>query len=135
MIKCVNIVNDLCHDDNVIRFGHVTGVQTCALPIYELAVYAPAQGRLFEREPTRFSMPLPRDGARARVLDLDHGLAQELVLPFDAQDDAAHRNQVLLLNSYGVRARSHRTSFVPAKAANVARHYPKCVAAPRRLEE
>lgn len=63
----------------------------------ELAVYAPAQGRLFEREPTRFSMPLPRDGARARVLDLDHGLAQELVLPFDAQDDAAHRNQVLLL--------------------------------------
>src|SRR5690625_7422464 len=34
----------------------------------------------------------------------------------------------------GVRARSHRTSFVPAKAANVARHYPKCVAAPRRLD-
>src|SRR5690625_6095861 len=109
MIKCVNIVNDLCHDDNVIRFGHVTGVQTCALPIYELAVYAPAQGRLFEREPTRFSMPLPRDGARARVLDLDHGLAQELVLPFDAQDDAAHRNQVLLLRL--VRSEEHTSEL------------------------
>lgn len=63
----------------------------------ELSVYAPRQGSLFEREPTRFSIPLPRDGARARVLDLDHGVAEELVLPFDAQDDAEHRNQLLLL--------------------------------------
>lgn len=63
----------------------------------ELAVYAPAQNRLFERQPTRFAMPLPRDGARSQVLDLDHGPAEELVLPFDAQDDAEHRNHVLLL--------------------------------------
>lgn len=63
----------------------------------ELAVYRPAPNRLFELEPTRFAMPLPRDGARARILELNEGVAEQLVLPFDAQDDAEHRNHVIFL--------------------------------------
>jgi hypothetical protein len=63
----------------------------------QLAVYAPAADGLFERHPTRFAMTLPRDGSRARVLDLNHGPAEELVLPFDAQDDPEHRNKVVFL--------------------------------------
>ncbi|MDQ2077310.1 VCBS repeat-containing protein [Marinimicrobium sp. ABcell2] len=63
----------------------------------ELAVYAPVQDGLFERRPTTFSMSLPRDGARARVMDLDHAGIEELVLPFDAQDEEGRRNRVVFL--------------------------------------
>lgn len=63
----------------------------------ELLIHAPVDGGLFERRAVRLSTPLPRDGARVRVMDLTGNGKDDLVLPFDAQDDKKTRNQLRLL--------------------------------------
>lgn len=53
--------------------------------------------RLFAQSAARFNTPLPRDGARVKVIDVNNDGFDDLVLPFDAQDNEATRNQLRIL--------------------------------------
>lgn len=64
-----------------------------------LRIYPPGNSRLFSNTSLRFSTPLPKDGRRVKVIDVDNNGLDDLVLPFDAQDGEATRNQVRVLLS------------------------------------
>lgn len=52
---------------------------------------------LFTRERLQFNVSLPRDGSKARIMDVDNDGQDDLVLPFDSQEKAELRNQVQFL--------------------------------------
>lgn len=52
---------------------------------------------LFSRERMQFNVVLPRDGSKARVMDVNNDGRDDLVLPFDAQEKTDLRNQVHFL--------------------------------------
>ena len=63
----------------------------------ELRFYSPEPGRLFSRRSERLKLKLPRDARKVLVADLTGNGKDDIVLPFDAQDAEAQRNQLLLL--------------------------------------
>ncbi|MDX3773068.1 VCBS repeat-containing protein [Chromatiaceae bacterium AAb-1] len=65
----------------------------------ELRLYAPDAKRLFSRRSERIKIPLPRDGSRALAMDLTGNGKEDIILPFDAQDEEEYRNQLHLLLS------------------------------------
>lgn len=64
-----------------------------------LRVYAPDERRLFARRGDRLELELPRDSSGVLITDVTGNGKDDIVLPFDAQDDEAHRNQVHLIFS------------------------------------
>ncbi len=60
----------------------------------ELKIYAPDGKRLFSKRSTRLALNLPRDARKVRVMDLTGNGMDDLILPFNSQDDAALRNQL-----------------------------------------
>jgi len=63
----------------------------------ELRFYSPEPGRLFSRRSERVKLKLPRDARKVMVADLTGNGKDDLVLPFDSQDDEQQRNQIMLL--------------------------------------
>lgn len=65
----------------------------------ELRLYRHEAKRLFSRRSERFKVDLPRDARKTRVFDLTGNGKEDLLLPFDSQEDEKRRNQLhLLLN-------------------------------------
>lgn len=62
-----------------------------------LRIHGSDPQRLFTQTASRFSTPLPRDGARVKVMDVNGDGKDDLILPFDAQDSEATRNQLRIL--------------------------------------
>lgn len=65
----------------------------------ELRLYAPDSKRVFQRRSEKIKQPLPRDGSRVLALDLTGNGKDDIILPFDAQDEEEYRNQLHLLLS------------------------------------
>lgn len=64
-----------------------------------LRLYGPDDKRLFNRRSERVSLPLPRDGSRVKVMDLTGNGKEDIILPFDSQEEEGLRNQLHLLLS------------------------------------
>jgi hypothetical protein len=62
-----------------------------------LRIHSHDENRLFSTQSMRFNTPLPRDGSRVKVMDINGDGKDDLVLPFDAQDNEETRNQVRFL--------------------------------------
>lgn len=65
----------------------------------KLRLYAPDARRLFSRRGDRLELELPRDSSGVLITDITGNGKDDVVLPFDAQDDEAQRNQVHLIFS------------------------------------
>ena len=63
----------------------------------QLRVYQHDNTRLFSRRSEKLKVDLPRDASKVRVLDITGNGKDDLVLPFDTQDNEALRNQVHFL--------------------------------------
>lgn len=65
----------------------------------QLRSYAPDTKRLFSRRSDKVKIDLPRDARKVRVMDLNDNGKDDLLLPFDSQDEEQLRNQLhILLN-------------------------------------
>lgn len=62
-----------------------------------LIVHPSHDDELFRKDRTMFNVSLPRDGSKARIMDINGNGKDDLVLPFDAQDKKENRNQLHLL--------------------------------------
>ena len=65
----------------------------------KLRLYAPDERRLFSRRGDRLELELPRDSSGVMITDITGNGKDDVVLPFDAQDDETLRNQVHLIFS------------------------------------
>lgn len=63
----------------------------------QLRLYQHDKTRLFSRRSEKLKVDLPRDASRVRVMDITGNGKDDLVLPFDTQDNEALRNQLHLL--------------------------------------
>ncbi|MBZ9611062.1 FG-GAP repeat domain-containing protein [Rheinheimera maricola] len=63
----------------------------------ELRLYQHETKRLFSRKSERFKLNLPRDARKVRVFDLTGNGKDDVVLPFDSQEEEQYRNQLHLL--------------------------------------
>ncbi len=65
----------------------------------QLRIYQHEAKRLFSRRSERLKLDLPRDARKVRVMDLTGNGKDDLLLPFDSQEEEKLRNQLhLLLN-------------------------------------
>ena len=65
----------------------------------ELRLYRHEHKRLFSRKSERIKLALPRDARKVKVFDLTGNGKEDLVLPFDSQEDESRRNQLHILLS------------------------------------
>lgn len=65
----------------------------------ELKLYAQEDKRLFSRRSKSFDYSLPRDARRVKVADLTGNGRDDIILPFDSQDQQEVRNSIHLLLS------------------------------------
>lgn len=65
----------------------------------KLRLYAPDQRRLFARRGDRLELELPRDSSGVLITDISGNGKDDVVLPFDAQQSEAYRNQLHLIFS------------------------------------
>jgi hypothetical protein len=64
-----------------------------------LKSYAPDSERLFSRRSTTYDIDLPRDARRVKVADVTGNGKEDIILPFDSQDENRLKNQLhILLN-------------------------------------
>lgn len=63
----------------------------------QLRIYPHDDKRLFSRRSEKLKLELPRDASKVKVMDLTSNGKDDLVLPFDTQDNEALRNQVHFL--------------------------------------
>ena len=65
----------------------------------ELRLYRHEHKRLFSRKSERIKLALPRDARKVNVFDLTGNGKEDLVLPFDSQEEESRRNQLHILLS------------------------------------
>src|SRR5690606_34174250 len=65
----------------------------------ELKLYAQEDKRLFSRRSKSLDYSLPRDARRVKVADLTGNGRDDIILPFDSQDQQEVRNSIHLLLS------------------------------------
>lgn len=63
----------------------------------QLRIYQDDETQLFSSKVQRFKTPLPRDGSKVKVIDVNADGKEDLVLPFDSQDKEGTHNQIRLL--------------------------------------